>query len=190
MAQSEVDICNLALGWLGGNIITSLNDQSTEAKLCKANYELCRDVVLEERDWTFASTRLALAPATPAPEFGEYNGFQIPSDAIRILDADADPDFRYKRHWLKEENFILMNNDVCYIRYTKQIDDPTKFSKGFDHAFAARLALDICIPLTHSRELQVEMANLYASKLQSAGAMDGLQGKNRPIGTTRLIRVR
>ena len=51
---TETEICNIALGYLGANRITSLDieEDSTEHLLCSENYEILRDAVLEEREWT------------------------------------------------------------------------------------------------------------------------------------------
>ena len=59
---SEVGICNQSLSWLGGNRITSLDDDTVEANLCIDNYEHSRDTVLDMRHWTFAGAREQLNP--------------------------------------------------------------------------------------------------------------------------------
>ena len=67
MATSPVQICNISIGWLGGTLITSLDDGTNEANLCKATYEPSRDQVLEERNWTFATKRTSLNPIADPP---------------------------------------------------------------------------------------------------------------------------
>ena len=57
---SEIQICNLAISWLGGQRITSFGDETAEAILCYANYELARDAVLERIEWSFAIKRVIL----------------------------------------------------------------------------------------------------------------------------------
>ena len=54
---SETSIANQALLWLGGTVITSLDEDSREAIWMKNNYPFIRDAVLEERMWTFATDR-------------------------------------------------------------------------------------------------------------------------------------
>ena len=189
-AVSDVTICNLALGWLGANLIISLDDAGDEAALCKANYGTSRDATLEARNWTFASSRKRLIPLAEAPEFGYSYQFQLPADNIRVLVAGNDPKFRDDLDWLKEEDKILSDVQVLYILYTKRIEDPQKFSSGFVHAFAARLASDMAVPLTNSKDMQQLMAQLYLGKLEVAGVMDGIQGKNTKLVSNQLVRVR
>ena len=55
---SQVEICNDALRMLAGRSITSIDDDSAEARVCKALYPLTRDEMLDEFDWRFATTRL------------------------------------------------------------------------------------------------------------------------------------
>ena len=51
---SEVDLCNNALGQLGEDSITSLDDNSKKARLCKRFYPDARDTVLRAYPWRCA----------------------------------------------------------------------------------------------------------------------------------------
>jgi len=172
---SEVDICNLALSWLGGSLITSLDDNSTEAKLCKANYAIVRDAVVESRDWTFAVQRYDLAKNATPPVNGYANGFQIPSTVLRVVEVNCGEDYRV------EGNDIVTDENSVKIRAIGQVTDTSFFSPLFVQALAQRLAADIAIGLTQSRELQQQHWQLYLAKLDEAAANDGMQGKSRKI---------
>ena len=191
MTTSEVSICNLALSWLGGNRITSLEDGTTEANLCAANYNPARDAVLEDRDWTFASTRCMPNRLAEPPEFGYSSAFQLPPDFIRVIRISQLADMRDEIfEWEKEKDQLLVNADVIYMRYVFRLEDPTKFSPNFVQAFAARIAADICVPLTHDKELFANYWQLYLSKLETGGAMDGMQGVNKRLQARKIIRIR
>ena len=82
MATSSTEICNLALSWLAGNRISSLDDDSIEARLCKANYTLSRRAVLEEAEWTFAVKRAQLPSLAEPPLFGFAFQFLLPPDLL------------------------------------------------------------------------------------------------------------
>ena len=188
---STVEICNLALGWLGCNLIISIDDETAEASLCKVNFPLLRDAVLEARAWTFASKRTTLPPTVgglPAEEvFGYASRFTVPADCIRILMAGSTPNFYDRMYWEKENDEILANVGILYIKYIWRITDPTKFSSSFVQALAARLASDLCIPLTENRSLQADMWTLYQNKLADAAATDGMQGRQQPIRSDALV---
>ena len=191
MALSKTDICNLALGWLGGTLLTNVEtDDSDEAKLCRANYDSSRDAVLEERNWSFAIKRAALAPEASPPSFGYSYSFVLDPACIRVVKVSSNPYFTRDITWIKEGNKILADTSVLHIQYIQQVVDETKFSAGFAQACAARLAMDIALPLTNSPEFQTQMQQLYAVKLDRAGALDGMQGQNEKPTRCRLIDVR
>jgi len=201
MAISPVEICNLALGWLGGDLIISLDDPSVEAKLCKANYASLRDAVIEEREWTFAVKRLEPAALSDAPLYGFDKAFQIPPEVIRVLQVSRAGEVdsgvlvegsflsatrggtgmgrETRIEWLRECDQILANSsDRIFVRALIQIEDTTKFSPAFDQALAARMAMDLAIPITNSQSLQSDMAKMYGDKMALAAASDGMQGRS------------
>lgn len=190
MALSEVGICNLALGWLGANLITSIDDDTVEGRLCDANYESSRDAALEDRDWTFATSRRSLTLLGTAPAFGYSKAFQLPAECLRVIRACSDVDFLDDTDWVREGNTLLANVDTLYAKYIKRITDTNLFSPLFVQAVAARLATDIAIPITGSRDMQDLMYALYERKISVAGTMDGMQGKNAVLRSNTLIDVR
>ena len=172
---SEVGICNQALIWVGGSLITSLSDNTTEARVCNAVYADVRDAVLEAHDWTFAIARRNLPVSATSPENGYANAFPIPSDILRVTDVNDGED------WRVEGDSIVTNEGSCKIRAVAQITDPNRFSSLFVQALAARLAADLAIPISQSRELQRQHYSIYENKLAEAVANDGMQGKSRRI---------
>jgi hypothetical protein len=207
MASSKIAICNQALGWLGGTLITSFSDNSAEAKLCNANYDALRDAVLEEREWTFAVERIEPARLVSVPKYGFTYEFQIPATVIRVLQvsrkgasagivglsADS-PSLGLGDYaelpWLREGQTIRCNAEQIYARVIQQITDTTKHSKAFDQALAARIAMDLAIPLTSSRALQQDMAAMYGEKISLAAASDGMQGRSYKTRSNSLTSVR
>lgn len=194
---SEVSICNIALTALGAQLITSLSDDQTEAKLCDANYDPARDSALEARAWTFATKRAALALKKTAPVWGFTNAFQLPTDLITVLEMrDALPnrvnfnELMNPTDWLREEDTIVTDAATARIRYIARITDPNRYTAAFIHVVAARLAYEIAIAITQSRELQSDMWDLYNAKLQIASATDGMQGRSRVIRATKLTGIR
>lgn len=207
MASSVVQICNLALSWLGGDLIISLDDETVEAKLCKANYEPLRDAVLEEREWTFAVVRKELAALQSVPLYGFDKAFQIPPATLRVLqisrggdsvEAGAD-NSRYNTgqgreeriDWLREGSTVVANNaERVFARLLTRVTDTTKFSAAFDQALAARIAMDIALPLTNSDKMQQSMTAMYGQKLRIAAGTDGMQGRSYKTRSDSLTVVR
>jgi len=204
---SPVSIFNIALGWLGESSITSFDDPSDSAELGKNNYEAIRDAVLEEMAWTFAVRRIEPSKVTADPIYGFSAAFQIPAEVLRILtvsnaasvDATSSSADKYdtgqgdesKIPWNREEDKILTNNaERIYMRAIVQITDPNKYSPSFVQALAARLAADLCIPLTQDEKVQDKMEKLYEKKLAKAAMNDGRQGRSERTRSNSLTRVR
>lgn len=181
MAASEVEICNLAISWLAGNKITSLDDDSsTEAKLCRANYNMSRRAVLEEREWTFAVKRVVLTPLALTPEFGYNFAFSVPSESLRILQVYSQRHTTLRNppslHHVIEDNQIYADEETILCKFLADVKITTKFSSLFDQALAGHIAANIAVPLTESKEMQANMLILYEDKLLRATSSDSLQG--------------
>lgn len=215
---SQVSICNQALGWLGANLIISLNDDNKEAALCKANYDDIRDAVIEEREWTFAVRRISLSPLVLEPVYGYTNQFLIPPDVIRILNVPdtrfgdtgsligtglggraEGPDQQPQLSTFRVESIeqptatgkvLLANVESVVLRVLWRVTNIGLYSPMFVQTLAARLAADLAIPLTQNRTLQADMWNLYGKKLGVASAMDGIQGKMELKRSNATTRVR
>lgn len=214
MAESDVAICNIALGWLGGDLIISLNDPSVEAKLCKVNYAPLRDAVLEEREWTFAVKRIEPSALSDIPLYGFDKQFQIPGNVIRVIDvsragedvtsgsvsntgirsssrAGVGKGRETRIEWLREGEVIVANDsERIFARILLRITDTTKFSPAFDQALAARIAMDLALPLTNSKVMQKDMASMYTKKIALAAASDGSQGRSYNVRSDSLTVVR
>lgn len=181
---SEVSIANQALGWLGLDPIISLDDPSKAAALCKVNFPPLRDVILEATDWTFAQARATLAPTTVIIPWGYTYSFLLPADCLRVAYVTDSPDIYEARpldQWVREGQHILCNAGTIFIRYTRREVDPKVWSEGFSQALAARLASDIAIPATNSKEHMSLMFDLFQKKLSDAVANDGRQGRRQKV---------
>lgn len=192
---SVINICNQALFEVGANTITSLLDQSVEARACSAIFDTSRDAVLEAREWTFAVTRRTLAKSATPPEFGATSKFKIPNDCIRVLEC-----FEYGSHsssgraqnelyWTREGEYIHADCDVLSVRYLARIEDPNKFSPSFIKALVMYLASELSIPIQRSKSLQETKYSLFTERLQAAN-VDGMQGRVQRIRSSRLTGIR
>lgn len=173
MAFSEVDICNMALGFLGASPIVSLADSD----LCADNYPLCRDSCLEDVDWTFATTRFKLeSPDATPPAFGYANQFLLPVGILRVVEVNGNAGI-----WVREGNKILTDDAVLEVRAIQRVTDVRQFTNSFVQMVAARLAGVIAIPTTNSDGMAKAMFAMYQSLKGSAQGSDGRQGSNQRI---------
>ena len=209
---SEVSICNQALGWLGQDAITSLDDRNKAAEICNNNYPDLRRDLIEGTAWSFALQRRILTQDNSDDEnrWGNYKWYAVPDpdNALMVHRVFADPQERIQAIWFLEGSFVVVRQNLqltsgagippalaasgslLYAKIVYDVVNPAKFSPKFAQALAARLAADICIPLTSSRQLQTDMWALYDLKLTDAIGSNGTQGANEKIQSGNLTRVR
>jgi hypothetical protein len=186
---SEVSICNQALSWLGQQPITSLDDKSTTAEWMRNNYPFIRDAVLEERTWTFATSR-AKSTTVERDAWDSAYVHSIPDQWMNVFRVYRDGICLTTIDWRMEEGKVLCAEDAILMWGTRRVTDTGKFSPLFTQALAARIAADACVPLTENRQLQVDLWGLYGDKMKEAAARDGQQGSNDMITQSRLTGVR
>ncbi len=203
---SEVTICNQALSWLGGNLIMDLDDGSTEADICNANYALLRDACMEEGKWAFATKRFVLSTPDPEPPpWGYRVKFALDPNVLTVIEA-TDIDSAAAGHfgsndqgannsgdldWRKEEEFIVCSVDIIYIKTIIRIIDVAKYTPTFNQALAHRIAADIAVPLTESQVKADKHQRRYDTAIKVAKAANGLQGKSdRTVSASSIVRRR
>ena len=198
----RVDICNIALSLLGEDPITSIDDDSNNAKQLKIHYEAARDATLEAHDWTFAIERFLPAKLTAEPVYGAAALFSVPVDILRVIACDNpsnvnDPSYGTVKinaneqiDWQMEAGNIVCNEEVVYARGVKRITAEGVFSPLFVEAFAAKLAMMLAVNLTASADIQARVTALYDYTIREAKSRDGLQGRNRRIRNRTLLKSR
>lgn len=186
-ALSPTSICNLALGWLGANLITAFDDDSTESKLCLANYDPLLDAVLETYQWSFATRRRRYGASSEPGEDEEdaYDKFRfkVRPDTLRVLKVQPDKNFDRPSalEWQIEEGHILAPQTPVFVQEIFRVTETAQFSTSFVQAFAARIAADLALPITESGKKQELMYSLYLTKLDEAKTLDSMQGKSTRI---------
>jgi hypothetical protein len=95
---SEVDICNLALAYLGDTATVASIDPpegSAQAEHCARFYPIARDTLLNMHAWNFASRRVVLAQVAQPYAQWKY-AFATPGDmmyAVSVIPHDAKADY-------------------------------------------------------------------------------------------------
>ena len=77
---SVVDICNSALNLLGASTITTLTEDSKNARLCNQRYEPIRNRIFRSHAWNCLTKRVQLAEDSSAPVVEYANQFTLPAD--------------------------------------------------------------------------------------------------------------
>jgi hypothetical protein len=192
---SEVSICNQALSWLGQPPITSLDDKTTISQLMRNNYSFIRDAVLEAATWTFAVDRHKSITADK-DAFGVAYTHAKPLNWVSVYRVFTDVSASNPAYWIQDKDWrmeggkILTPNSVAFLQGTKRISDTGMFSPLFVQALAARLAWELCIPITENDKLVGTYISIYAAKMKEAKAGDGMQGANDIVQSRRLVGAR
>lgn len=185
MAVTETSICNSALIKVGAQRITSLLDDSEQARLVKEQYEKNRDALLYAHPWNFAIKRVALSADVTPPEFGWGNRFQLPSDVLRVIETDQEP-----LTWQVEGRYLMSDASALKIKYISQITDTSKFSSLFSEMLALKIAHDIAYSITQNASLSMTILQEYEMKLREARSFDAQESRGDKFYTDTWLNAR
>lgn len=183
MSATITTICNLALSKIGARKVIDINEESNEARACKTFYEEVRDDVLRSHRWNFAITRVTLTEIASEPAFGWANGFEMPTDCLRVFECNGWDQARREGHWELEGRLVMVDEDSADIRYVRRETDCNLFDSIFIEAFATKLASAVSMPITGNGQMSVELLKQYeavtGSKARKIDAYEG-RPKRRP----------
>ena len=141
---SETDICNRALSRVGEARITSLTDDTKQARACNSAYAHVRDEVLRSHPWYSAITRTTLAKLSSSPAYGYDDQYQLPSDCLRVVEL-----YDTRLPWVVEGRKLLSDEgSPLSVRYVRREEDPNQYDSMLVSAIAARLAIELCEELS------------------------------------------
>ncbi len=119
---ANIAVCNLALGLLGAKSIT-LSGSSQNHTYCTLYFDDSRDEILVQHLWNWARKR-AYAVQTTDPLWGLHDtsyayNYTVPSDCLRLLTIDNDPDAK----WAREGSVILTDRGDTPDDYSDDSED-------------------------------------------------------------------
>lgn len=183
--MNEVDICNLALNFLGKGIIKSLSENTELARTCKLHYDRYRRILLKDYSWEFAERTMKLEPVEDFDDNvkGWDYVYRYPDDCLQVLKIydgdDHRKDDKRKKFFVQTVDYRLGTKVICcnlesaYMDYVSNEEDCNYFSEEFVEALAHYLAYGMAQALTGSEakaqtELQYMQNALYQAKLRTA----------------------
>lgn len=173
---TDVSVCNSALIKLGVDTIVSLEDETRAARLCKEQYPKIKRKLLRGHPWNFAIVRASISPLDETPAFEYEYAFQLPADALRVLDVNAG---KYK--WTFEGGKILTHLSTCEVLYIRNVEEHF-FDAYFEEALASALAADLSGDLAPSRTA-IQMAQAEQD-LRLARSFDAQENHPTRLRTT------
>jgi hypothetical protein len=181
-----------------GRQITSTSEQTTEARAINSVYDFCRQEVLSDRSWPFAtrSTTLALVDDEYSDEW--YYAYRIPSGCLRIdrlePNSDVSPVKRYPNtitiplHSAYVESsdasgrLLLTNEEDPILFYTPDITNEALFLPSFCSALAWKIAVEVGGLLNVDDAVLGRADQMYFVEISKAHAKEiNIQGNNLTV---------
>jgi hypothetical protein len=168
MVESDVDICNIALGKLGADVITSLTQNSKSARLCNKYWAHVRDLILRGHDWNCASTYASIASLAdvPIPDDWDYQ-YQLPVDPY-CLNIRELPDAKTAPYKVVGRTLYTNESSPIVIRYTQRMTNVADMDVLLVDVIACKLAEQMAYDLTHSASVADRMERKYAMAMIDA----------------------
>ena len=178
---SVVDIYNMALSHLGAARVMSVTESTKQASYCGEFYDVCRQQVLTDARWNFATGRRALSMLADLDPVDWAYAFQMPGNALRIWrvtpnSSRSDLPFTTEYDPANGGTVILTNCDTSVADITYDVKDPNVWPPHFVQALSYLLAAKIAVSIAGPKEgtaLQQNCYTLYNSHLSAASAQDG-----------------
>ena len=189
---SETDICNQAIAKTGAKpLISSLTEDSDNARFCNIFYASVRDAVLRSHPWNCAIHRTTITALVAAPDSDYDHQYQLPANpwCLRLLQVGTLED--QPTRWKVEGRRLLTNEDSPPIVYVKRITDTNEFDPLLVDAFVLKLAIKLSMPLSKDPRIQKALIEeLEGISLPEARSIDGQESSVQQIQTNDWIAAR
>lgn len=145
----KIDICNMALGYVGSQtistlVIDSITDPSSKKsiKLCNLYFDIALEEILTRYRWHFALKRATPSLDSATPDFEWQYQFHKPIDCLRVIRlTHRDQEFKV------EGDLILANSNSIQIQYIKKIVNFGEMDSYCVDAVAHSLAMKVAVAL-------------------------------------------
>lgn len=206
-----VAICNLALSNIGDSAkITSIDpvDGSAQSTHCARFYPIARDSLLEMKQWSFASKRVALTSVDNTITEWDY-AYVVPSDVLCIVavlppsstddysvpivgvlgpNSDAASGSYIPQPYAIEQDddgnqILYTDQENAVLRYTAKVTDTAQFPSLFKMALSWHLAGMLAGPIIKGDQGAAEAKRcqmMMAQYLSRAETSDGNQRQVKP----------
>lgn len=167
--KNRIDICNMALAQLGMEQISSWDDDRASARQVKIFYNVCKERLLREYNWSFAIKEEKLTQIANKEGVADFPIVcNLPNNASRIIRLGS------RRKYLKRENLLYVQNADDTVLYIKEDIEACEF----DSAFADSLACAIASKLAFANR-DTQLASYYDQQMQqriaAAKAIDSIE---------------
>jgi hypothetical protein len=197
-ATPSIDVCNLALGEVRAKAITSINDNTPEARACATYYQMCLQSLLEAHPWSYAQRRATLATLLVNDRDGEWgyayakpadmaSGGELitpgmpPTGVFSPWPSDWPRPVGWQTMFVLDGGTIYTNLSPAVLQYTSYDLDEASMPMLFKKALSLELASYLAVPLRDDRTLKGELIQQAEVAKQRAMADDINRQPNRDV---------
>lgn len=161
---SELSVSNGALVKLGQEPISSLTQDTKNARLCNAVFSICRNEVLEGHPWSFATKTAELASVVVEDTMSEYTYvYEKPADMLKMIRGED-----WKQEFEIRDAYLMANDEPLYIKYLFECTNTGLWTYSFAQCLSWRIAAEIAYAVTKSNTVATTMMAGYAMSLKEA----------------------
>ncbi|WP_298069419.1 hypothetical protein [uncultured Mailhella sp.] len=185
----KLDICNMALGFIGTRTIASPDERTPEAIQCGLYWDTARRAALRDFPYGFAQKRFVLAEK-PMPEVYAREWrfcYGLPDGCLKLHRVHGgragslgagDAPFRIVEDGGR--SVILCSVEQALADCSVDVEDVSLWDELFVLAMARRLAALIAVPLLKNNPGKVqELVQLYQQAVPQADGQDASEGRER-----------
>ncbi len=188
MVMTAIDICAAALVKLGASPIASFADGTAEADVAVRLYPVTRDGLLAAYPWSFTIAQAVLTAETVAPTADYAHSFALPSTCLRVISAGIGKSGRGLDYRIQGAK-LLADAESLTLTYQRAAAE-NEFPAFFTTVLIARLAAELCLPLTEGTSRAESLYQLAATELRLARLLDSQQSTPRRLEDFTLIEAR
>ncbi len=203
--SQRVDVANQALTFLGARPITGFEDETVEALLVKTHYGPCRDTMLEDAEWTFATRQFVPARLEDDPIRGFEMQFAVPAECIRVTGVypanrgSTNPLPQYAHRDMREREvrheqqvnargtLVILADEEIVCKGVFRSDGEGQFPPSFAKALSFYLAYTIAPALTESNDKRTHAYQMWMIEMQKAQSLDGQRNSTRRLRTAHIV---
>lgn len=154
----------MALVKLGQEPISSLTQDTKNARLCYAVFAPCRNEVQESHEWYFCTKTVELASIVTEDTLGEFSYLhQLPADFLKPIFVEDE-----KTEYEIRDDYLMSNYDPMIFKYLYENTNPQSWSYSFAQCLSWRIAAEIAYAVTKSNTVADQMMKGYEMSLKQA----------------------
>ena len=180
---SIVDIANNALNILGASTISSLTEDTKNARICNQRFENVRNRVFRGHPWNCLIKRVQLAQNSTAPVIEYTYAYALPSDFLRCLkihNGTTDSVASNLDYKLEGKN-IVTDEATVYLVYIAKDTDPNNYDSYLYEVLGYQLAADIAYGITNNATLAKNLLVDADEKLRESRFVDATENSTDTV---------